>query len=42
VSIRSEADGCAECGIEWPCDTVRALVLPYADHPDYRELWPAP
>lgn len=21
------------------CDTVRALALPYADHPDYREEW---
>ena len=39
VSIRSGPGGCAECGIEWPCDTVRALALPYADHPDYRDLW---
>jgi hypothetical protein len=35
------ASGCAECGIAWPCDTVRALALPYADHPDYRGVWVA-
>lgn len=23
----------------WPCPTLRALALPYADHPDYREEW---
>ena len=23
----------------WPCDTVRLLALPYADHPDYDESW---
>jgi len=23
----------------WPCDTLRALVLPYVDHPDYRQEW---
>jgi hypothetical protein len=22
-----------------PCDTLRLLALPYADHPDYREEW---
>jgi len=22
-----------------PCDTVRLLALPYADHPDYRDEW---
>ena len=22
-----------------PCPTLRALALPYADHPDYREEW---
>ena len=22
-----------------PCDTIRLLALPYADHPDYREEW---
>ena len=25
--------------IPWPCPTLRALALPYADHPDYREDW---
>lgn len=23
----------------WPVQTLRLLVLPYADHPDYREAW---
>ena len=23
----------------WPCPTLRALALPYAEHPDYREEW---
>ena len=23
----------------WPCDTLRLLALPYADHPDYQEEW---
>ena len=29
-------------GTAWraaPCPTLRALALPYADHPDYREEW---
>jgi hypothetical protein len=37
---------CATCGHQdgWadvpsPCDTLRLLALPYADHPDYREEW---
>lgn len=30
--------GCAGSG-DWPCDTVKLLALPYADHPDYREEW---
>jgi hypothetical protein len=36
---------CARCGtvgedeIDWPCDTVLALALPYADHPDYDPAW---
>jgi hypothetical protein len=24
---------------KFPCDTLRALALPYADHPDYRQEW---
>lgn len=24
---------------EWPCDTLRLLALPYADHPEYDEAW---
>lgn len=23
----------------WPCEVVRLLALPYADHPDYHEEW---
>lgn len=23
----------------WPCETIKALALPYADHPDYRPEW---
>lgn len=33
---------CETCGdgtIKWPCDTLRLLALPYADHIDYREEW---
>jgi hypothetical protein len=42
---RGEISACGTCGsvddspVEWPCDTVLALALPYADHPDYREEW---
>ncbi|MFZ3473109.1 DUF6221 family protein [Streptomyces sp. 4.24] len=24
---------------EYPCETLRLLALPYADHPDYRQEW---
>lgn len=30
---------CATCDEVGPCDTLRALALPYADHPDYDEAW---
>ena len=30
--------GRSPSGLE-PCSTLRALALPYADHPDYREEW---
>lgn len=26
---------CAECGYRSPCETLRILALPYADHPDH-------
>lgn len=26
-----------EADVDWPCATLRALALPYADHDDYRE-----
>ncbi|MEW2351458.1 DUF6221 family protein [Streptomyces sp. NPDC006684] len=37
-------DFCATCDVtgkypEYPCQTLRLLALPYADHPDYREEW---
>lgn len=25
--------------LSWPCDTLRLLALPYADHPDYLAEW---
>jgi len=47
--LRAVGNVCAECsssfedghveGVAWPCDTLRLLALPYADHPDYREEW---
>nr|WP_196790273.1 DUF6221 family protein [Streptomyces caniscabiei] len=36
---------CGTCQIEvvkpgdWPCEHLRLLALPYADHPDYDEAW---
>lgn len=31
---------CDECHAQvWPCPTLRALALPYADHPEFREEW---
>ena len=30
---------CKRCTDGHPCDTLRLLALPYADHPDYREEW---
>jgi hypothetical protein len=31
---------CDNCGAAFdPCETLRLLALPYADHPDYREEW---
>lgn len=30
---------CSVCRDTSPCVTLRALALPYADHPDYREGW---
>lgn len=30
---------CFECRQAPPCPTLRALVLPYNGHPDYREEW---
>ncbi len=34
-------DSTPEDGVwgDGPCATLRALALPYADHPDYREEW---
>ena len=33
---------CTETGPDaqgWPCDTVRLLALPYAEHPDFDPSW---
>lgn len=30
---------CATCDEVGPCDTLRSLAVPYADHPDYDEAW---
>lgn len=30
---------CAHDGTRYPCLTLRALALPYANHPSYREDW---
>lgn len=33
-------EACQGCDAEsYPCRTLLALALPYADHPDYREEW---
>jgi hypothetical protein len=39
-----DGDVCMVCTLQgdgpyYPCDTLRLLALPYADHPDYREDW---
>lgn len=39
------AASCLMCGWvgeydeDWPCETIKALALPYADHPDYQQEW---
>lgn len=33
------ANGCAHCGDCAPCLTLRLLVQPYADHPDFHPDW---
>jgi len=30
---------CAQCANEYPCPTLAILVIPYADHADYRAEW---
>lgn len=41
-------DGCRTCSwrdymdvlhVRWPCPTLRLMLIPYADHPDYRAEW---
>jgi hypothetical protein len=40
-----EVVACARCGtvgeyeVDWPCDTVLSLTLPYAGHPDFDPAW---
>jgi hypothetical protein len=38
-SCCTDSEGLSDPG--WPCPTLRTLVAPYADHPDYREEWRA-
>jgi hypothetical protein len=33
--------GLCERNYSFPCPTVRALTLPYADHPDFQQEWAA-
>lgn len=37
--IERPGKDCTECWDEFPCDTLRLLALPYAEHSDYREEW---
>jgi hypothetical protein len=30
---------CTRCDEPYPCEDLRAIALPFADHPDYREEW---
>ena len=30
---------CGESDVDYPCDTLKALALPYAEHSDYRAEW---
>ncbi|MET9465815.1 DUF6221 family protein [Streptomyces sp. NPDC006544] len=41
-------DGCRTCSwrdymdvlhVRWPCPTLRLMLTPYSDHPDYRAEW---
>jgi hypothetical protein len=36
-----QRERCAHDGTVYPCLTLRALALPYADHPDFRVEWRA-
>ena len=47
-NIPTNTTFCVVCGIDqaakvifgqFPCQTLRLLALPYADHPDYRDEW---
>lgn len=38
-SAAEACDTCAEWKQPWPCDTLRALALPYVDHPEFDEAW---
>lgn len=34
-----ECYGDGEDIVQWPCDHLKLLALPYAEHPDYQEAW---
>lgn len=51
VELHEDVRGsCMTCGAitaigykeDWPCDTIKALAQPYADHPDFDEAWRLP
>lgn len=41
--VWGDGPACSTCGdvvtVQWPCDTLRTLALPYADHRDYQPEW---
>lgn len=37
--VNSDGERTANDAGEWPCQTLRLLVLPYAGHPAYDESW---
>ena len=40
VGIDCRSCGTAyEHGVDYPCPTLRALAVPYANHPDYDQAW---
>jgi len=38
-SFHEQYEGFNDVSEEWPCEHLRLLALPFADHPDYDESW---